>query len=320
MINNELHTDMDLLIVKKIDGTITPREEEVLNAHFTKNHEEEIKLKEYELISNISSEIGVNPKYSKDQRWEKLEVGINEKKRFKLNRRLFIQTVSVAASLFICFFVYFKYEKDMVLAANNGEVIASILPDKSQVILNSGSKLVYKQSLFSGKRKAILEGEAFFKVEKKRKAFIVISDYARIEVLGTKFNVKNRSNGVKVSCQEGSVQVSNTNIEKYKAVLKRGFATVFNDKSNPSKPFEIDSLEINGWTNGVLIFNQTPITEVIDELERSFNVSINRNDLVPEYTYNGEFDNMKVADIIAIIALSLDINLAIIDDENYTSD
>lgn len=319
MINKELNnnSDIDLLIFKKIDGTITSGEETILKNYFIEHPEEEVKLEEYKIIWEKSSEIKIKQKQSGDQRWDKLESQIDKRIHRQKYRKLLIQTLSVAASLFICFFIYFKSEKTITLIANKGEIVTSTLPDQSSVTINSKSVLSYSQSLFSNKRNVTLEGEAFFQVEKKRKRFVVSSDYGKIEVLGTKFNVKNRNSEIKVSCQEGSVHVMNKDIIEQSVILKKGFATKFDIKSTPLKPYQINPLEINGWTKGIIVFNQTPVIEVLNELERTFNISINKNNINPDITYNGEFDNMEISDILEIIALTLDLKLSKIDDTNY---
>lgn len=314
MINKNLNNiNIDLLIIKKIDGTINPDEELILKNYFIIHPEENEKLEDYTLIWERSTKIEVKQKLSKNQRWEKLESKIDQKIYQRKYRKLVIQTLSVAASLFICFFIYLKFEKNITLTANKGEIITSTLPDNSVVILNSESVLTYHQSLFSNKRFITLEGEAFFKVEKKRRRFVVRSDYAKVEVLGTEFNIKNRNTKVIVSCLKGFVKVINKNINEHSIILENGFATTFNYNSSPIKPYQINQLEINGWITGILIFNQTPINEVLNELERTYNISIKRNNINPNITYNGEFDNMKISEILETIALSLELKLSKID-------
>lgn len=316
MNNKNINNDIDLLILKKIDGAISPDEEIVLNKYFIDHPEEEVKLEEYNMIWGKSSEIKLKQNRTIDQRWEKLETQITRNKQKNNYRKLLIQTISIAASLLVCIAIYFKTEKVITLSTEKGEIISSVLPDKSVVFLNNESDLEYRQSLFSNKRIVTLNGEAFFKVKKNRRAFVVSSDYAKIEVLGTEFNVKNRNSEINVLCQEGSVGVSNANGE-YKVILKKGYATTFNKESQPIEPYQITSVEINGWISGIIVFNQTPILEVLDELERTFNITINKNNINPDITYNGEFDNIEVYEILEIITLSLDMKLSKLDDKNY---
>lgn len=71
-----------------------------------------------------------------------------------------------------------------------GETFKLILCDGTEVWLNANSKLVYPTAFIERERTVFLEGEAYFKVTKDTKPFIVKTDYLQTKVLGTEFNVK----------------------------------------------------------------------------------------------------------------------------------
>ena len=83
-----------------------------------------------------------------------------------------------------------------------GETQTILLPDSSTVLLNANSRLTLSTD-WTDTREVWLEGEAFFRVRKIKRItspasaehvkFIVRTDRLNVEVLGTEFNVRQRS-------------------------------------------------------------------------------------------------------------------------------
>ena len=89
-----------------------------------------------------------------------------------------------------------------------GETFKLILCDGTEVWLNANSKLVYPTAFIERERTVFLEGEAYFKVTKDTKPFIVKTDYLQTKVLGTEFNVKSyTAEDSHVTLISGKVQV-----------------------------------------------------------------------------------------------------------------
>jgi ferric-dicitrate binding protein FerR (iron transport regulator) len=77
-----------------------------------------------------------------------------------------------------------------------------LLPDDSEVTLNSASQIEYKKWNWTDHRELQLEGEAFFKVTKGQ-TFDVLTRLGKVTVVGTQFNVKARGDRFEVICFEG---------------------------------------------------------------------------------------------------------------------
>jgi transmembrane sensor len=85
--------------------------------------------------------------------------------------------------------------RSITIEAEHGDIAEYILPDGSVVILNSGASMEYRRGLGSGAfhrsaRRVHLVGEAMFDVVPDDRAFVVETFNARIEVRGTRFNVR----------------------------------------------------------------------------------------------------------------------------------
>lgn len=88
-----------------------------------------------------------------------------------------------------------------------------MLPDKSSVVLESSSYIVYDEATFAKNREVRLVGEAFFEVQNQENVpFKVKTDYLTAKVLGTSFRVRafSHDTGHRVTVNTGLVQVQKT--------------------------------------------------------------------------------------------------------------
>ncbi|GAC1432766.1 MAG: hypothetical protein NVSMB7_08520 [Chitinophagaceae bacterium] len=98
-----------------------------------------------------------------------------------------------------------------------------LLPDGTQVWLNSGSKLSYDKTYGNGIREVALSGEAYFDVVKNpAHPFIIHTTSINIKVLGTAFNVKSfpSEKNTETSLIRGSIEVTFKNRPSEKIILK----------------------------------------------------------------------------------------------------
>lgn len=189
----------------------------------------------------------------------------NDKKVFPWKR---IWTGAAAIAV-LCIGLYFSYFQvsSTTFFAHNSELITLQLPDSSQVILNSGSEVSYLEKDWSTQRSLSLEGEAYFKVS-KGSSFTVSTSKGTITVLGTEFNVKARENYFEVTCYEGKVQVNFQN-ELIPLVAGQGFRA-FEDLAEPQETFDTQP----SWIENRSTFKSIPFVEVIQELERQYNIQV----------------------------------------------
>lgn len=174
-----------------------------------------------------------------------------------------------------------KNSQSLIVSTKLGERAQVQLPDGSTVWLNACSKLEYRKSFFSPKRKTQLSGEAYFDVAHNRLfPFIVTNDGSEIKVLGTKFNVRcnEDENHITTSLMEGSIQFSDVNVES-SVKLKPNERLVFDKKTHQFKIDEIISKEeVTAWINGKLLFENNSLEEIARSLEKHYNVHITFDD------------------------------------------
>ena len=153
----------------------------------------------------------------------------------------------------------------------SGKNLRVILPDSSQVLLNAHSRLSYTQKK---ERHATLEGEAYFEVRKdKEHPFVVQAGTARACVLGTSFNIRHyEQEQIHITLLTGSLAIESeatNNPEIMKpgddASLQEDGQFIIQKKGETSRPM---------WTSGYFSFDDAPLSEVLCELGRWYNINV----------------------------------------------
>lgn len=160
--------------------------------------------------------------------------------------------------------------------AQNAEQKNIQLPDGSAVSLNSGSVLEIAADFDEKNRTVQLNGEGFFSVAKSKKPFIVKTFNAQIKVMGTKFNVRARSDDAEpatsVFLEEGKVAFSDHSGSNEVVLAPGESSQVTTNK--PDTPRKKASAEALAWQTYRLAFTDEPIGHITNELSRRFNVPI----------------------------------------------
>lgn len=254
--------------------------------------------------------IKIKPKWnkSKEDIWAEKFAGLqdDETKKIPLYKRSAFLYTGVAAILLLILIpsVAFLYTKEVIVP--KGEHYTLTFPDDSQAIINAESKLTYKPLWWKISRKIKLEGEAYFQVKKGNK-FEANTHSGTVTVLGTSFNIFTRSARYDVACLSGKVKVES---ENQSVILTQGMQTVFKEGILQSVINEEIEQKI-GWTNNMLIFREEPLINVIQEIERQYDIEV----IIPEnmnYIYSGNFtkpDNPE--EVLQIIQKPFGIELKI---------
>lgn len=211
-------------------------------------------------------------------------------------------------------------ENTMVMIATSiGEKEEVILSDGTKVIVNANSVLSYPASFAGNTREVMLKGEAFFEVtENKEKPFIVNTNEGMdIKVLGTVFNVKSYPEDKKVETTlvSGKVQVVERKDNKTVLLYPSQRAT-YNKTDDRLIIDKVETDHLISWKDGRLIYDETPLKDVIKDLERVYDVTflVDSKELL-EYKFKGVFDNLTITQVLSLFELSSPIQCTL--KENY---
>lgn len=204
-------------------------------------------------------------------------------------KRTLLQIASVLVLGFAVYYGFFYNQLTQVQTLAAEKTIIS-LPDNSTVILNAASEISYHKNNWDDERELQLEGEAFFQVAKGKK-FDVKTAEGTVSVLGTQFNVKQRDTYFEVICYEGVVKVTtNKTVKKLLAgdTFRIDAGNQFSGATNDVGP---------QWTGNRSSFKSVRFHQVLEELERQYNISITYEGAKKTQFFTGAFvhDNLENA-------------------------
>ena len=195
-----------------------------------------------------------------------------------------------------------------------------ILPDGSLVVLNAASTLKYPVHFDEKLRKVSFTGEAYFEIakledkRKKRVPFYVYSNDQIVEVLGTHFNINSYDNEEysKTTLLEGSVKIINEKSAAPAKILKPGQQAVIKRGDIQTKIMIADEAQALAWKDGYFLFKNTNIKDVVNELERWYNIDIQYEDEMEFENITGYISrNVKISSVLKMLQLSGIVNYEI---------
>lgn len=202
-----------------------------------------------------------------------------------------------------------------VYATQFGETKTITLPDQSTVVLQANSTLkVLKKWENHLPRTAELTGEAFFSVRKKQGPqpikFIVQTEQFEVEVLGTEFNVLDRSGHKRVVLVEGKVRLVVDNQPEINLAPNEMAVYSATDKGFETSP--VQATDFTAWTEGKLILNNTPLSEIGRMLVDNYGLKVRFSEEIDQTQTRTSVGAMLVsnpADLIKYIEASYEVNI-----------
>ncbi len=242
--------------------------------------------------------IRITPKWgkSKDEFWadtfKQVTEVANSKKSVKMYPLMYYAAILILAiGLPLTAYLFTK-----TIEVCKGEHQVVMLPDNSKVVLNAESKLSYKPFWWYISRETYLQGEGYFKVS-PGSTFTVFSGQKSVEVLGTSFNIYSRDLKYSVTCLSGQVQVQALN--QSMLLLPHMNVEVHNTKLKVNN--KINTLNIISWTQNRFSFVNVPLTEVVAEVERQYNIEVSTYSPL-NHQYTGSFSKNKTpVEVLEII-------------------
>jgi ferric-dicitrate binding protein FerR (iron transport regulator) len=238
--------------------------------------EEEIQLKEaFSYIPLMDEKPGENvlnemedKLFSKSMIFEKTEKKV-------IYWRRYISVAALLAVIFGCGLWIRSLE--VKFETGNNEQLSFVLPDKSEVKLNENSSAEYNRLLFFFSKNVRMEGEAYYVVTKGKK-FTVETPTHKISVLGTRFMVS-ETDKFDVYCYEGRVMVESLDKKEMKILTK-------------GRSFRSDKIlqeDQPGWVSQNYVFNNAPLIDVIEAVEKEYEISIENKEICRGLLFTGSF-------------------------------
>ena len=296
---------------KYINGTCNPKEfADVLEAVRGQEDNDQISSEILELWDATLK--GSVENKENNQLLDKIHhrIGLEESKSLTRKFTVYKNLLKVAAVLIVGLLVstaifYNKPQKQLyttlieTVTAPYGARTSFKLPDGSEIWLNSGSTISFPKQ-FGDIRSIELTGQAFFKVVKDGKQFMVTTGYGNVEVMGTSFDVMAYlDENFETTLVEGSVKVRN--LQNQVAILKPGQQSVITS-SNELSVNEVNTNLSTSWKEGKLIFVKEPFQNVAKALERWYNVKIElQGEKLKKLGYTGTIEMESFGEVLELI-------------------
>lgn len=281
MSQNKMNMNDDLL-VKHVVGE-TDADENATVDHWLKADKKNLSYyNDFKKIWDNSLLIAAkNTHVNENTAWKLLQNRIHEKDNdVHTLRRSSFQWLQIAASIALIstvgWFGYSYFENKsantlmQIHAANT--ILNDTLPDGTKVTLNKNSSLSYTSKFKGNTRPVTLKGEAFFNVSPdKTKPFIITINDVTVQVVGTSFNVKNKSGKIIVDVESGIVKVSKN---KDQVELRHGEKVIISELQSQLLKSVSKGKLYNYYRSKELICEQTPLQELVDVLNEIYGIKI----------------------------------------------
>ncbi|MNK06822.1 fec operon regulator FecR [compost metagenome] len=219
--------------------------------------------------------------------------------------------VAVAAALLLTFFIG-QYVAGLrnntavetVFAVDKGSKSKTILPDGTEVWLNSATNLRVSKNFGTKDRRVKLEGEAFFDVaHDKEKPFIVETSSIDVKVHGTSFNLSSYpKEETRVALFRGAVELISVNGQS--VMMKPDDVIAYRTETGKFHSVNETLEKEYAWKDSKFIFRNERFEQIVSKLERVFNVDISvMNKAVLSKKFTGDFvQNESLAEILGIMS------------------
>ena len=359
---------VNILLEKYIKGSISSCERQKLFDLITyKETEGEIKeyilsqLNSFDIDHNISGQVESDKIFNRilselrsgEESKDFTQKSVRGEIRMK---KVILRSVSIAAILAITFMsgVFYALTRESGISVTVPEVTYCeikapfgsksevTLPDGSNVLLNAGSTLKYRNDFNSGNRDLSLHGEAYFKVARNPELpFYVKAGNINIMAVGTEFNIKAYDDEelIETTLVEGKVKITmeDTNDSKdnfidlnpnQKAIYikeTKSFSLDKVDATDPAEPVptktiydnilispKVDVNQVAAWTEGKLVIRGDALESLCMKLQRKYDVTfIFKDEEIKKYRFSGILLDETLEQVLSAIKLTAPIEYSI---------
>ncbi|WP_299557405.1 FecR domain-containing protein [Seonamhaeicola sp.] len=198
---------------------------------------------------------------------------------------------SVAAAAILLISLAVILNSDQTYVTGIGEKQNITLQDGSVINLNANSSISLKRFFWMHDKMVTLKGEGYFTI-KEGTGFIVNTSKGAVNVLGTEFNIRDRSD-FEIKCYGGTVQFSDLNTSQM-YTLTKGMQLHMENGVIKEDTFNEDA---PSWKTGISTFIDKPISVILDELSYIYPITFDRSTINTNRLFTGSFvhDDLKNA-------------------------
>ncbi|HET9986153.1 MAG TPA: FecR domain-containing protein [Longimicrobiales bacterium] len=161
-----------------------------------------------------------------------------------------------------------------------------------------------------GERRVWLDGRAFFGVAHlEDRPFTIRTSMGEVAVLGTRFDLGVEGKDLQLVVVEGRVALSASG---RRVEVGSGEVSRVHGASMPTVAKVADVDALLRWMDSSLVFQNTPLSRVVAELERRYHVDIDlRDSAIAQRTVTAAFTNETFEEIVRLVCQAADLRCSI---------
>jgi len=328
---NKNSTYYSSLITRYFSGETTEDELSVLSDWLKADPENEKLFTQYRKTWQLVEKQKINSRIDIDHEWKNMQVKMNpdvlpndshvkvlqvtrKKSLISSYRSIWLAAAAVVVLLISTIQLYYYFSKPAnITVTAQAQNMEQVLPDGSVVSLHAGSQIIYPEEFTSKTRKVELKGEAYFKVtHNKAKPFIVSSGDARVEVLGTQFNVNTKTSAgtMEVVLTSGKVSVYYKANPKENVLLDPGEKAVLRPEQNLISKSANTDPNYMAWKTRVLVFDNETLDQVVNTLQNVYQTPVTLADpALSDCRVTVSFDGQSLESVLQVLKGTLDLQV-----------
>ncbi len=186
---------------------------------------------------------------------------------------------------------------EAVFSTGAGQTSTLSLNDGSVVRLGPETRM----QVWSGNHRTVsLDGTAFFAVASdSANPFLIRTEAGEAKVLGTRFELRADADSLRLVVVEGLVALdaAGQRVEVGKGTMSRVLTG-----APPASPRPADVWDLLDWSEGLLIFQSTPLTEVMAEVSAQFGVAVIVSDsILADRKVTAWFEGETLQEVVATV-------------------
>lgn len=330
------------LIYKSLSGGLSDEEKQQLEDWLDAKPEHQKELETIENMWGMSANFTKDIEVDLDKDFEQLQQKIQAEpqqlaaeaiirklpqKENRQRKSSWWKPLSVAAAVLLlagAFYIFTNnnIETTQMLALETGDERKEVtLADGSKVWLNENSKLTYPNKMDGEKRMVSLEGEAFFDIERNPKQpFIIETNNANVEVLGTSFQVSAyEASKTEVIVKTGKVSLGKKN-EVKPLILTANQVGGYDSTTDNYSFGKEEAINVNelSWQTNVLDFDNTPLKQVLADLENHFDIklTLTNSDLL-NCPFGSIFNAPKQQETLVAVCKVFELQMVPVNDKSF---
>ncbi|MHC1775576.1 MAG: FecR family protein [Lentimicrobium sp.] len=326
-------TYYESLMVAYFSGEATPGEIRQLSSWLTENQENLDSFESFRKLWLLAGKDALSSAIDLDAEWEAISpklsmdapvVDVPAEKPGKGKLISILSSWKAAAALVILLVsatavFYLSSGPEMITLTAGAGNLEQLLPDGTTITLFKGSEAEYPAQFSGDKREVKLEGEAYFIVKHdETKPFIVKGNSARIEVLGTSFNVNTKAGDDQLSVvlTSGKVSLYFKGHESDKIILHPGEKAEMNLSRNAISVGVNPDPNYMAWKTGKIVFDNSSLSDVIAVLSKVYQKEIRlAGNQLSACSLTATFEKQPLSSVMNVIKATLELEIT---EENGT--